>query len=85
MPGQGEVASLRVVDLEDAGIVVGLKIAGQRLRRRVDRGHPLDVAVAYQPTAAVGVLVLEDAVKHVGDGLEPAVRVPRGPLGSPGA
>ena len=47
-------------------------------------GHPLGVAVGDEAIAAIGVLVLEDPVDHVGDGLEPAVRVPRGPLGSPG-
>jgi hypothetical protein len=57
------------------------------LRRRLDvqdaaaGGHPLGVAVGDQPAAAVGVLVLERAVDDVGDGLEPAVRVPRGALG----
>ena len=39
--------------------------------------HPLGVAVGDQAAAAVGVLVLERAVDHVGDGLEAAVRVPR--------
>ena len=42
------------------------------------RGHPLGVAVGDQAAAAVGVLVPERAVDHVGDGLEPAVRVPGG-------
>jgi len=61
------------------------------LRRRLDvqdaaaRGHPLGVAVGDQPAAAVGVLVTEGAVDDVGDGLEPAVRVPRGALGLAGA
>jgi Kef-type K+ transport system membrane component KefB len=60
------------------------------LRRRLDvqqpgtRGHPLGVAVGDQPAAAVGVLVPERAVDDVGDGLEPAVRVPRGALGLTG-
>ena len=40
-------------------------------------GHPLGVAVGDHAAAAVRVLVLEDAVDHVGDGLEAAVRVPR--------
>ena len=44
-------------------------------------GHPLGVAVGDEPAAAVGVLVLEDAVDDVGDGLEAAVRVPRRALG----
>ena len=57
------------------------------LRRLLDvqdaaaRGHPLGVAVGDQAAAAVGVLVPERAVDDVGDGLEPAVRVPRGALG----
>ena len=44
-------------------------------------GHPLGGAVGDQAAAAVGVLVLEGAVDDVGDGLEAAVRVPRGALG----
>ncbi len=61
------------------------------LRRRLDvqdaaaRGHPLGVAVGDQAAAAVGVLVPERAVDDVGDGLEAAVRVPRGALGLTGA
>ena len=42
--------------------------------------HPLGVAVGDQATAAVRVGVLELAVDHVRDRLEPAVRVPRGAL-----
>jgi hypothetical protein len=49
------------------------------------RGHPLGVAVGDEAAAAVGVLVPEDAVDHVGDGLEAAVRVPGGALGLAGA
>jgi hypothetical protein len=55
----------------------------QFLRRRLDVqdpaacGHPLRVAVGDQAAATVGVLVAERAVDDVGDGLEPAVRVPR--------
>jgi hypothetical protein len=49
------------------------------------RGHPLGVAVGDQPAAAVGVLVPEDAVDHVGDGLEAPVGCQGVPLGSPGA
>jgi hypothetical protein len=41
----------------------------------------LGVAVGDQPAAAVGVLVPEDPVDHVGDGLEPAVGMPGGALG----
>jgi hypothetical protein len=44
-------------------------------------GHPLGVAVGDQAAAAVGVLVPEHAVDDVRDGLEAAVRVPRGALG----
>jgi len=61
------------------------------LRRRLDVQdagacrHPLGVAVGDQPAAAVGILVTEGAVDDVGDGLEPAVRVPRGALGLAGA
>ena len=44
-------------------------------------GHPLGVAVGDRAAAAVGVLVVEDAVDDVGDGLEAAVRVPRRALG----
>ena len=40
-------------------------------------GHPLRAAVEDPAATAVGVLVLDDPVDHVGDGLEPAVRVPR--------
>ena len=56
----------------------------QRLGRRLDvedaaaRGHPLGSAVGDDAAAAVGVLVLEGAVEHVGDGLEAPVRVPVG-------
>ncbi len=59
----------------------------QPLRRRLDveeaaaGGHPLGVAVGDRAATAVGVLVVEDAVDDVGDGLEAAVRVPRGALG----
>ena len=62
----------------------------QPLRRRLDvedagaGGHPLGVAVGDRAAAAVGVLVVEDAVDHVGDGLEAAVRVPRRALGLAG-
>jgi hypothetical protein len=35
--------------------------------------HPLRVAISDEPAAAVGVLVLEDPVEHVGDGLEAAM------------
>jgi hypothetical protein len=48
------------------------------------RCHPLRVAVGDQATAAVGVLVAEDPVDHVGDGLEAAVGVPGGALGLAG-
>ena len=44
-------------------------------------GHPLGGAVGDDAAAAVGVLVLEGAVDHVGDGLEAAVGVP---VGAPG-
>jgi hypothetical protein len=56
--------------------------AGQRLgnRQSCSGGHPLRVAVGDQPAAAVGVLMLEGAIDHVGDRLEPTVRVPGGPL-----
>src|SRR5262245_27678290 len=61
----------------------------QPLGRRLDvqdpraGRHPLGVAVGDRAAAAVGVLVLEDAVDHVGDRLEAAVRVPRRALGLP--
>ena len=44
-------------------------------------GHPLGVALADDAATAVGVVVRDLAVEHVGDGLEPAVRVPRRALG----
>jgi hypothetical protein len=47
-------------------------------------GHPLGRAVVDDAAAAVGVLVLEGAVDHVGDGLEAAVRVPARALGLAG-
>ena len=59
----------------------------QVLRRRLDvedpaaGGHPLGVPVGDQAAPADRVLVLEGAVDHVGDRLEPAVRVPRRALG----
>ena len=43
--------------------------------------HPLGVAVGDEAAAAVGVLVPEHPVDDVRDGLEAAVRVPRGALG----
>ena len=58
-------------------------LSDQPLRRLLDvqdpgaGGHPLRVAVGDDAAAAVRVVVLEDAVDHVGDGLEAAVRVPR--------
>src|SRR5688572_11386398 len=39
--------------------------------------HPLRVAVGDEPAATVRVAVLEGAIDHVGDGLEPAMRMPR--------
>ena len=39
-------------------------------------GHPLGVTVGDQPTATVGVGVLEGPVHDVGDGLESAVGMP---------
>ena len=47
-------------------------------------GHPLGGAVGDQSAAAVGVLVGEGPVDHVGDGLEAAVGVPGGSLGLAG-
>jgi hypothetical protein len=44
-------------------------------------GHPLGIAVGDDAAATVGVGVLEDAIDDVGDGLEPAVRVPGGTFG----
>ncbi len=67
--------------------VEGPAAADQLDRGRLDvqdaaaRGHPLGRAVGDEATAAVAVLVLEGAVHDVGDGLEAAVRVPRGALG----
>ncbi len=40
--------------------------------------HPLRGAVGDQPAAPVRILMREAAVDHVGDGLEPAVRMPVG-------
>ena len=60
------------------------------LRRSFDvkdaatRGHPLGVAAADHTAATVGVLVLHDAVDHVGHGFEAAVRVPRCAFGFSG-
>src|SRR5215217_9413262 len=54
------------------------------LRRRLNviqtstGGNPLRIAVGDQPATAIGVLVAENAVEHVGDGLEPPVGVPGG-------
>src|SRR5438445_2568714 len=54
----------------------------QRLRRPLDvqdagaGGHPLGVAIRDQTAAAGRVLMLEGSVDHVGDRLEPAVRMP---------
>ena len=38
--------------------------------------HPLGVAVRDDPTAAVGILVLDDAIDHVRHGFEAAVGMP---------
>jgi len=46
--------------------------------------HPLGVAVGDRAATAVAVVVVEDAVDDVGDGLEAAVRVPRRALGLAG-
>jgi hypothetical protein len=43
-------------------------------------GHPLGVAVGDEPSAAVGVLVPEDPVDHVGGGLDPASLILVSPL-----
>ena len=58
----------RLLDVEDA-------CAGR---------HPLRVAVGDASATAVRVGVLEDAVDHVGDGLEAAVRMPGRALGLTG-
>src|SRR6266699_5188192 len=47
--------------------------------------HPLRVAVGDEPATAVGVLLAQDPVDHVGDGLEAPVGVPGRALGSPWA
>jgi hypothetical protein len=47
-------------------------------------GHPLGGSVGDDTAAAMGVLVEEGAVDHVGDGLEAAMGVPRGALGFAG-
>src|ERR1700737_5631785 len=44
------------------------------------RGHPLFGAVGDTAASPGGVLMLKRAIDHVGDGLEAAMRVPRGPL-----
>ena len=46
--------------------------------------HPLGGAVGDQAAATVGILVGEPAVDHVGDGFEPAVRMPVGASRLPG-
>src|SRR6266540_4244842 len=59
------------------------------LRRRLNvnqtgtRGHPLRIAVGDEAAAAVGVLVPQDAVDHVGDGLEPRGADARGSPSAP--
>ena len=58
----------RLLDVQDAGA----------------RRHPLGVTVGDDAAAAVGVVVLEDAVDHVGDGLEAAMGVPGRALGLAG-
>ena len=60
-PAGGDEVVRRCLDVEDA-------LAG---------GHPLGGAVADHAAAAGRVGVLDDAVHHVRDGLEPAVRMPR--------
>jgi len=62
-------------------------LCDQPLRWRLDvqharaGGHPLGVSVGDRATTAVAVLVVHHTVEHVGDGLEPAMRMPRGALG----
>ena len=46
--------------------------------------HPLGVAIGDHAAAAVRIVVLEDAVDQVGDGLEPAMRMPGRALGLTG-
>ena len=89
-----DVLVLRVVHLgvarqvhPELDAVEQAALLDQPLRRRLDvqqpgaGGHPLGVAVGDGAAAAVAVLVVEDAVDDVGDGLEAAVRVPRRALG----
>ena len=47
-------------------------------------GHPLGVPVGVDAAATEGVVVVEDAVDDVGDGLEAAVRVRGGAHGLTG-
>jgi hypothetical protein len=47
-------------------------------------GHPLRAAVTDVATAAEAVVVLKEAVDHVRDRFEPAVRGARGALGLTG-
>ena len=59
----------------------------QMLRRSLDvkqtgaRGHPLGVTIGDDPSAALRVLMLHDAVDHVGDRFEAAMRMPRRAFG----
>jgi hypothetical protein len=41
------------------------------------RTHPLNVAGVDDPAVAEGVFVFGLAFEHVGDGLDPSVRMPR--------
>ena len=83
------LVGLRQVDPE-LEAVEQAALGDEPLRRGLDvqqaaaGGHPLGVAVGDGAAAAVAVLVVEDAVDHVGDGLEAAVRVPRRALGLAG-
>ena len=80
------LSALRQVDPE-LEAVEQAAAGDQLLRRGLDvqdpaaGGHPLGVAVGDRAAATEGVLVVEDAVDDVGDGLEAAVRVPRRALG----
>jgi hypothetical protein len=67
--------------LREGGRIVGISRPPRRCCRPAPAVIHWGVAVGDEPAATVGVLVPEDPVDHVGDGLEPAVGSQGGALG----
>ena len=86
VPGRGELVFLRQIHpqldaVEEAAAFDQFGRRGLDVQDARPRRHPLRGAVGDQAATAVGILVRELAVDHVGDGFESTVRVP---IGAPG-